>query len=447
MLSFDAVQNFLKQYPKIQRLCVAFSGGVDSHVLLHALKMMSAQFSVDCFAIHIEHGLNMNSNDWQSHCADVCRDLSIPFQSVSIKLEKKPGDSLEAIARTARYDALADFIDENTALLTAHHQDDQAETLLLQLLRGAGIQGLSGMPVQSDFSKGIHWRPLLAVSRDDIIQYANQYNLNWIEDNSNQDDRFDRNYLRQHIFPMLKERWPSCQRTISRSAGHCADAAKIIQQSAKADWQHCADETRLNISLLQQLPSERQNHCLRYWLSEQSLPLPNEKKIHEIKQQAYYASSDANPIIEWDGALVRRYRNDLYAYPPTVPAEQGDSVWEDLSQPLALADQKTILLAEKKEGGVIFPEGAIISVRYRRGGERIHPYDKTHSISLKKYWQSLNVPPWLRDHIPLIYCDDNLAAVVGFTMSKSFYQAGNAWVFSKKARAASSSCSVSTDND
>lgn len=446
MISTQAVSAFLSQHPNIKRFCIAYSGGLDSQVLLHALQSACHPLSVDCFAIHIHHGLSPNANAWQQHCAEQCKALSLPMQAVSITLKPSSEESLEAAARDARYAAIAGYIDDVTCLVTAHHQDDQAETFLLQCLRGAGTQGLSAMPVLANFQKGLHWRPFLSFSRDALQAYAIENALSWIEDESNQALRFDRNFLRQQILPELKKRWPSCSKTIARSAKHCADAAESIDYLAKADWQHCSEDNKIHLDLLQALPTKRQNHCLRYWLQQLGLPTPNEKKIQEIKRQAFSAREDSSPMIDWPGAEVRRYRGFLYANPTGKQFAFEKIEWADLSEPLQL-NKDIFLKADQVQSGLSFPAGSHITVRSRQGGELMQTHNSDHTKPLKQLFQEANIPPWQRADWPLIYCNESLAAVVGIAIAKPFYDTGLAWAVSKCARAFANSSGVSTDSE
>ena len=230
---FDCLKKYADQ-SEIKTWCLAYSGGVDSQVLLHLLSALNKTHGLNIRAVYIDHGLQQASKQWQQHCAKSCESLSIPFQSIYVNAHAK-GESPEAAARHARYGALAELISDDSCLLTAQHQDDQAETFLLQLFRGAGAAGLSAMPVYTKFSKGFHLRPLLGISQKQILDYAEHHQLSWVEDPSNQDHQYDRNYLRHSLMPLLKQRWPAIDKTLSVAAQQQAENASLINQLAQHD--------------------------------------------------------------------------------------------------------------------------------------------------------------------------------------------------------------------
>ena len=294
-------------YDAYSKLILAYSGGLDSHVLLHQL-VQHPIIHKKLQVVHINHGLSPNADHWQEHCAMVCAELKIPFAGIKITIEIKPGDSLEAVAREQRYAELAKFVDENTALLTAQHQDDQAETLLLQLFRGAGVKGLAAMPEQKKFAKGVQLRPLLNTTRGELSAYAQQYDLQWIEDESNQNQKFNRNYLRQTIMPLLKKRWPSVTSTLARSGQHCAEAAELLTELAIIDYQHCQGTQLncLNIIALQKLSRARKINTLRYWLQLNNVRSPNSKHLQKIIDEVVAAKPGATPLLRWENIALRR---------------------------------------------------------------------------------------------------------------------------------------------
>ena len=294
-------------YDSYSKLILAYSGGLDSQVLLHQLAQ-NPLTNQKLQVVHINHGLSPNADQWQTQCATVCDQLNLPFTAIKIHIEIQPGDSLEAVAREQRYAALATFVDENTALLTAQHQDDQAETLLLQLLRGAGVKGLAAMPEQKPFAKGVQLRPLLNIPRAELLAYAEQHALQWIEDESNQNQKFNRNYLRQTIMPLLKQRWPNMSTTLTRSSQHCAEAAELLTELAKIDYQVCVGKklSCLNISALQTFSRIRQKNILRYWLQLNNIRSPNNKHLQKIIDEVMAAKSGAIPLLRWENIAIRR---------------------------------------------------------------------------------------------------------------------------------------------
>jgi tRNA(Ile)-lysidine synthase len=344
------------------------------------------------------------------------------------------GQSPEAWAREQRYQALEKALGEGEMLLTAHHQDDQAETVLLQLLRGAGPRGLAAMPALTRFGRGWLARPLLDFSREDIQCYASQHGLRWMEDPSNRNADFDRNYLRHSVIPRLKERWPGFGRTLARAAQWQAEAAPMLDVLARQDLAACTGRTEgtLSVAALKALDEPRRRQAIRLWLRDLGLPTPAASHLKRIMEDVLNAAWDATPCVAWPGAGVRRYRDSIHAMRP-LPGHDPRTVirWEP-SKPLALNIGR--LWAEKVEGrGVKAPfcEGRQLTVRFRRGGERCRPEGRRETHSLKHLFQEAGIPPWRRDRIPLVYLDETLIAVAGCWVCHPFGAGGGkpGWVF------------------
>ncbi|HHM04893.1 MAG TPA: tRNA lysidine(34) synthetase TilS [Gammaproteobacteria bacterium] len=398
------------------RLLVAYSGGRDSHVLLHALASVRDGLP-PLAAVHIDHGLQATSAAWAAHCRQVCQALGVDYLGRQVTVRAAPGESPEAAARRARYRALRQCVEQGTLLLTAHHRDDQAETLLLQLLRGAGPHGLAAMPEAAAFGDGLHLRPLLDYSRAQLARYAAGQMLHWIDDPSNEDTRFDRNHLRHALIPGIAERWPGAGRALARAAGHQAEAAALLDQLAAGDLVQAAGTTpgTLSIASLLTMDGPRRRNLLRYWLKEKGLPLPNAARLLHIEQNVLRARADAEPLVHWPGAEVRRYRDALYAGPPLPPIDPEFAVEWSLTGPLILPDG-TRLRARRGEGeGIRLAccPGGRVTVRYRRGGERCRPAGRGGTRPLKKLLQEQGVPPWARERLPLLYHGAALLAVAG----------------------------------
>lgn len=411
----------LVRFPRPRRYCVAFSGGVDSHVLLHALaqirSLLPAQF---IHAIHINHGIHPDADQWALHCQMICNDLDISFAQHTLTLNSSKGTSLEALAREARYACLASQIQSDDLLLLAHHQDDQAETLLLQLMRGSGVKGLAGMPRYAQFATGALARPLLDQTRDDLLDYARSHHLPWIEDPSNYNTAFDRNFLRHEVLPLIRQRWPSVNATLARSAQHQAEADSLLETLAQQDMAGAAsvEQRTLAVSVLQSLPAPRQRNLLRYWLQRVCrLPLPSTVHLQRILDEMLNAGTDSSPLVQWPGAQVRRYRHVLYAMEPLADV---NTEWQrdwDLKNTLRLPDG-TCLQTRHTLGHGLARDKLTQGVRvgYRQGGERCRLPGRIHHHALKKLLQDWGVPPWERDRIPLIYVGDELVQVVGYTV-------------------------------
>jgi tRNA(Ile)-lysidine synthase len=415
----------LKTLPQPQRYCVAFSGGCDSHVLLWSLAAIRQK--LPCYklhAIHINHGLHSQANEWEAHCIDVGKSLDVPVETCRVEIELNKGHSLEAQARDARYDALKRLMHPGDMLLLAHHQDDQAETLMLQLIRGAGVHGLAAMPALADFAKGWLARPMLNVPRQQILAFAKQQTLDWIEDPSNRDMAFDRNYLRHTIMPMLTERWPATSATLTRAAMHQAEAATLLNTVAHDDLQRVSlpAPDQHDLPGLLKLPRARQVNLLRYWIRDIcGYPLPNTSQLERILSDVLHAGQDKSPVVNWLDVEMRRYRERLYLGKTLVSYDvDWQAKWTVDSQ-LALPVGGKLITRECEGRGIhkdCLASG--IMVRFRRGGEICKPAGRDHHHELRKLFQEWGVPPWLRDRIPLIYAGDELVQVVGYTSCAPF---------------------------
>jgi tRNA(Ile)-lysidine synthase len=408
----DGLAALLDNHPHTRHLIVGYSGGLDSHALLHLLATNRACWPGRTLAaVYVDHGLQTASVRWGEHCARTCHELDIPFRVLRIDARPLPGESPEAAARRTRYAALAAELEPDAALLTAHHRDDQVETLLLQLLRGAGPHGLAAMPTTSRLGPGWLLRPLLEVDRSELLDYALKHGLRWIEDVSNADTRFDRNYLRQRILPLLRERWPAVGRNLARSAQWCAETANWLDADADADLARVAAQRpdTLHIPALRELSEPRQRNALRRWLRRLGLPVPDAQQLRHILHDALTAARDRQPCIRWPGGEVRRYRDTLYALPPLVTHDARQTfIWRHETNgypPLDLPGLGTLrLLATFGEGlRAETLAGAALTIRFRQGGERFRPVGRHHSQELKKLLQEAGIPPWKRDRLPLIY--------------------------------------------
>jgi len=370
---------------------------MDSHVLLHALSALRTELPVPVAAVHINHGLSANAPVWQQHCEKVCADLGIPLEAATVDARCPAGESPESWARRKRYAVLADRTGPGWVLLTAHHKEDQAETLLIQLFRGAGPAGLSAMPLIQSFSSGWHCRPLLDFPRSDLRQYALQQGLRWVEDESNQDQGIDRNYIRHQVLPVIKQHWPGVMETLSRVAQHQAEATKL------------------------HLPVARRKNLIRYWMHMLQLPLPDTGHLQHILDNVIDSAIDATPCVSWPGTEVRRYRQYLYAAAP-LPEHDADQVlsW-NLEQPLAISQGSLKARMTRGDGiRAVCCRQNQVQVRYRSGGETIQPAGREHHHELKKLLQDHGVPPWLRDRIPLLYIEGKFAAVPGMWIDQEF---------------------------
>ena len=395
------------------RLWAAFSGGLDSHVLLHALVRVAAGRAVR--AIHVDHGLQSESPAWAEHCRAVCRHLGVELVTRRVEAQAEVGESPEAAARRSRYAAFSALLETGDLLLTAHHQDDQAETLLLQLLRGAGPRGLAAMPEVAPLGSGRLVRPLLEATRAELSAYARSERLDWIEDPSNREMRYDRNFLRHEIVPRLRERWPAVNTVLARSARHLAEAAELLETLAREDMERaCGTWPRtLSVSVLLGLAPARQRNLLRYWLRCRGFGAPDTRRLQRILDDVLVAREDAVPQLAWGGCEVRRYRDDLHAMAILGPVPVAPIPW-DPRRPLDLPDGLGQLEALPATGRGIRADVLLrgpVTIRFRQGGERCRPAPGATNRTLKKLMQEAGVPPWLRARMPLVYAGETLVAV------------------------------------
>ncbi|WP_020395498.1 tRNA lysidine(34) synthetase TilS [Thiolinea disciformis] len=413
-----ALSQFFHTYPNAN-YWLAYSGGLDSHALVHACAALRRQNpELNVRAIHIDHGLQAISSTWAAHCQQVCDALQIALTRIELKLSIPKGESLEAVARYARYEAFKHVLGVGDYLLTAHHQDDQAETLLLNLLRGSGVEGLAAMPLKRNLGQAYLLRPLLGISRAELHMYAQQHHLQYIHDPSNDQLQFERNYLRHEIVPKLTARWPSSTTTLGRAAQWQAEQvqlnALLLGQGLPA-YAGTKPQT-LSIKKLLAEPNVLQKALLRYWLKTLGFKMPNAAKLQQILSSVMLAKPDASPVVDWQGCEIRRYRDDLYALRPLKWDQAQVWVWEDLTQPAVLAEK--IALHPKDLGDLKnYLNQKPVYVRFRQGGERILRH-QLPSIELKKLLQALAMPAWERERIPLIYYGEQLIAIAGYWHAK-----------------------------
>ncbi len=423
--SKTALLSLFERFPAYERLLIAFSGGCDSSVLLHALAALRQQQSIsdNIMAIYVDHGLNEASAAWGHHCRSFSSAINIPFISKKVDATKKRGQSPEATARNARYAAFYEEVRVGDALITAHHADDQAETLMLQMLRGAGPKGLAAMPECTPFGKGDLLRPLLSFTRSELEQYATQHALQWLDDPSNTEDRYDRNYLRQTVMPLLLSRWPALCASLGRVAAHQAEACRLMAGLARDDFSVAKTGDCLSLKVLLTLDEDRQRNLLRYWIQSKTLCLPSAAIMAQILHAVIAAKGDRSPLLVWGGFELRRYREKLYLDKVLRPHNAAVTLLWDGEDALELPSNLGILRVRQSDGaGLNLPSlnKARISVRFRQGGERIKPHGQVITHDLKKLFQNKAVPPWLRNRIPLIFAEDELVAVVGYWLADAF---------------------------
>lgn len=410
----DALAQYVGQHADVKQYCIAYSGGADSHVLLAlmaALRDEKRSFSVR--AVHVDHSLQEESAQWAAHARRICNALSVPLELCTCTVDQV-SKGPEAAARRARYHEFAKVLQQGEHLLLAQHAEDQAETFLLQALRGSGPDGLAGIPARRPFGKGTMARPLLACSQEALLECANDMGLDWIEDPSNQQMGFDRNYLRLKIMPLLKSRWPAATRTLSRSATRSAAASRALMSMAQQDLDSVkvAGKPELRLSALKRLPQERAFTAVRLWVRQRGLQMPRLQDMKQVHSDLINARHDSNGIVNVRDYEFRRHKDSLYLLMPQSTQKPFRYTWKAPFNDLFIAETgTTITLGECFRQGIRLPESGHVTVKSRAGGELIRVGEPAFHKAVKKILQESSVPPWQREAIPLIYINKSLAAV------------------------------------
>jgi tRNA(Ile)-lysidine synthase len=420
------------------RLVAGLSGGIDSVVMLDLLRRAAAKMRFELAALHVNHQINPAAAKWARFCGAYCRQLGIGLTVVKVNVPRE--SSLEAAARNARYAAFARLHADFVAL--AHNLDDQAETVLLQLLRGAGVKGVSAMPeLRKDeggrmkakgkpVEESLHpssfslhpsiLRPLLDITRAEIEAYARARKLRWVEDDSNADTGFDRNFLRHRLLPVIAERYPAYRKTLARASRNFAEAALLLDELARLDTPDTAPH--LKIADLRALTTARAKNALRYFLATHGVTMPNEARLAECVRQAQEPRA-TGIAIDLGAHELRRFGSELRVVRKTpVPAADFSRQWQGEAR-LALPEFGATLLMKKSRGSGLSLaklQTAPVTVRLRTGGERLRPDAKRPRRSLKNLLQEARLPPWLRARLPLLYCGDTLVYVPGIGIDTAF---------------------------
>ncbi|MCO4313311.1 tRNA lysidine(34) synthetase TilS [Pectobacterium versatile] len=407
------LQTIVAQTAGCGSILLAYSGGLDSSVLLHLLVAVRQRSGLPIRAAYIHHGLNPLADSWAEHCCQQCERWQVPFASLPVKVEAQNG-GIEAAARTARYQALQAHLQEGEALLTAQHLDDQSETFLLALKRGSGPAGLSAMAAQSMLGHHRLVRPLLGISRLQLEAYAQWHQLGWIEDDSNQDERFDRNFLRRQILPRLTQRWPHFPSAVARSAQICAEQEQLLDELLEESLQAlCQPDGALSIDGLVPLSPVRRFALLRRWLAQQGATMPAREQLQRLWDEVATSRQDAEPVLQLNQMQIRRFRQYLYLLPLMPSLKDRIIPWQSPSCPLSLPDNLGTLSLADNGVAIRAPEnGEAVSIRFSTSGT-VHIVGRAHGRQIKKLWQELNVPPWWRDRTPLVFYNEQLIAAVG----------------------------------
>ncbi len=398
---------------------VALSGGADSAALLGAMcSLRDEQGPQPLRAVHVNHGLQASASEFGDACTLLCKHLHVPLQIISVSVHLPAGASIEAAARDARYAALAANLAPNECLLTAHHRKDQAETLLLQALRGAGVKGMAAMPACRALGVGWHVRPVLDVPQGELLEFGARFAHLESVDPMNADVRFDRSYLRRIIWPLIEERWPGADAALSRTARHMAEAQSLLDAGAAADLALVRDGEALSVPGLRTLSPLRRMNAVRLWLREAPGAAPPTARLQEALRQSLDAQEDHLPAIVWGGSALRRYRSRLFLTAADPPRLQEPLPWTvQCGSSIVLGPSLGRLTWVSHRGGILagaLPEAVI--VRRRAGGETLKPSKSASTQSVQHLCQSQGVLPWLRDALPLVFAGDALIAVADLWM-------------------------------
>lgn len=392
------------------RVVVAFSGGLDSTVLAHSLVHARRKLA-HLRLLHVDHGLQAASADWARHCVRLASRWRVPITVLRASIPRKKGESPEAAARDARYALLAGALDPGEVLVTAQHQDDQAETLLLQLFRGSGVAGLAAMPRRSRLGHARLFRPLLIDSRADLERYAKAHELDYIEDPSNLETRFARNFLRHKVMPVIREKWPSIDATLARSARHMAEAQRLLDDVAGRDISGAMDGAGLNVAALRALPGTRRRNVLRAFIARANVDPPSSAQMMEIAGSLLVARPDAQPEVSWEGCVMRRRagRLELEVTSQQSVEEKLENVlkswrWKEEREFIVNGAGDRLSFVADSMGPVDLdrlPDA--LELRPRQGGETLRPAAGARRQSLKKLLQAARVPLADRARLPLLF--------------------------------------------
>lgn len=413
-------QALLHSLPPHTSVCVAFSGGRDSTVLLHALAGLRQERPFLLRAVHVHHGIQAAASNWGAHCTDLAARLAVPCSILPVTVHNTRGKGLEAEARDARYAAFRRDLQPGEWLLTAHHADDQLETVLLHLLRGSGVSGLAGIPRDAPFGPGRLCRPLIDVPGAALDAYGQEVlrpaGLDWLTDPMNADIAYDRGYVRHELTPVLLRRFPAAARAVGRSAALAAEAAGLLEDLARADADRVAEANRMNLPALRRISPARQRNLVRFLARQRGWATPPERRLREGLGQLLEAAAGRQPVLAWGGHEVRRFRDHLHLLDVAMPDPQ------DLAQSVAWADGRSVDLGGVRgvlelcpaTGGSVLSPGVVaegLRVSFRSGGERVRSDADGHHRTLKYLFQSRGIVPWMRPNIPLVLAGGRLAAV------------------------------------
>jgi tRNA(Ile)-lysidine synthase len=397
-------------------LALGLSGGVDSVALLSLLAELASGMRFSLRAVHVNHGISPNAASWAEFCTRLCARMQVPLQVQAVDIGPYRRLGLEAAARKVRYEVFsrvdADFV------VLAHHRDDQAETLLLRLLRGSGLRGLAAMPPARPLAgaRAVLLRPLLGVARAEIEAYARERRLEWIEDESNADTVRHRNFLRHEVLPVLEKQFPAARAAIARAAANLAEARAVLDDLARGDLADCGGDDEVDVRALQRLGEARAKNALRYWCDLHDIEPLSAARLTELLRQLKESRVDAQTSVAAGEWRFLRYRDRLHLQPAAAIGRPDlNEVWNG-ENALPLLPLGGVLKFKPEEGRGLSAErlrAERVTVRLRRGGERLRLDHRRPRRTLKNLFQEHGVPPWRRDRLPLIYCGESLVSVPG----------------------------------
>jgi tRNA(Ile)-lysidine synthase len=412
-----------------QKIAIAYSGGLDSAVLLHLLHVYATQHGIELFAFHVHHGLSANADQWLAHCQQQCAALSVTFDARRVQIANQEKSGVEEAARHSRYAALGEMCRAHDVplLLTAHHQDDQAETVLLQLLRGSGVAGLSGMDSSNHAAdllgdaSLLMGRPLLQLARADLEKIVIKNAIAFVEDESNLDPRYARNALRHQVMPTLAQHFPGFQQRFARTAQHAQSAQRLLIELAEQDLTQCLDGECLDITKLKNFSSDRIDNMLRYWFGVRGVRMPSTSWLNEMRTQLLEAKHDAQLCVTHADCHIRRHRDRVFITPKLDPETLGQPpvafAWKGEAS-IHFTEFSGTLFFEQTEQGIDadWLGSQSLTLQLRSGGERLKPAWNRPTKSLKYHYQACDVPAWERERLPLVFAGKQLLFAAGIGM-------------------------------
>ena len=416
-----SLQELLASIDPGKRINIAFSGGIDSTVLLYAANKICDQVKHEIRAIHINHQIHADAPHWEKACLAYCQLINVNYLSIKVDISPHRGSGIEGAARTARYQAFAQHLTQDDVLLMAHHADDQVETVLLQLFRGTGLHGLAGCANSRPLGQAMLFRPFMNISRQQLIEYANENKLTWLDDPSNDSMTHDRNYLRHQVMPLLYTRWQGLRETIGRASQWQMESVEILDDIASEDFGGDSHQEPLNLPAISSLNEKRLKNLVRWWIRKNGYLVPNAEVQQKIVRDVILSRKDCEALIQWGDCEIRKYRDNAYIQPQMPSHDPSNSYQWELHQPLSLPSiNMTLSRNDLDKAGVLLPEISSLSVRFRVGGEIIKPRGRGCSKDLKTLFQEAGVLPWRRNRIPLIYHNDQLIYVWGYWISEGY---------------------------